>query len=95
MPRPKKQEDIVFVDELPLMGSSRGKWVVRLTPLLKARNRLARVAQLDTPTQAQDASNNLSQRKVIIPKPDHDWFFAARGCDVYAQYRGPMTKGAK
>lgn len=91
-----KQKDIdsgvQFVDKIPPKTSG-GKWVEILSPLVRNKGRYALVSTLKTPEQAQDTQNNLSQRKVLIPYPDHEWWFGARGVELYARYLGPIKKG--
>lgn len=88
----KATDDVVWVDKIPPYRSTTGKWMTKLGMLVEKRGRLALIETFDTPTQARDAQNNLSQRKVNIPHPDHEWFFGARGSELYAKYVGPYPK---
>lgn len=81
--------EIEFVDP-PLPRSTVGSaWLPTLTPLLKAKGRWAKVKEFDNPEHAHNAQSNLHRRRIRIPEPTHDWGFAARGCELYAIYRGP------
>lgn len=95
MAKPKQEQDTVrFVDELP--PKMRHKpWVERLQPLIRAPRRWAEVWTAETPYQAQDAVSNLNRRKAEIPRPDHSWSFASRGCIVFAMYGGPGRKSGR
>lgn len=98
MPRQRAPEMITieFRDPPPKGSTSGGRWLETLTPLLKTKGRWAMVKVYDNPDQANDARGNLTQRNVRIPEPTHDWSFAARGCELFAIYRGPMaSKGQK
>lgn len=84
-------------DPPPPRRSAGTTWLPWLTPLLKApyRNKWVMIKEFENPNKAHDAQNNLSQRKVTIPEPSHDWGFAARGCELFAIYRGhtkPVVK---
>lgn len=92
MPRNNRQEDeIVQKDPPPRRSGSSNIWTSILL-VLTQRGRIGKwhmVKEFDEPEQAQNAQGNLSQRKATIPYPDHDWSFSARGCELYAIYRGP------
>jgi hypothetical protein len=94
MAKPKSEDNIRFVDDLPPKGRY-SPWAERLTPLVRAPRRWAEVWTADTPYQAQDAVSNLNRRKVQIPHPDHDWQFASRGCLVFAMYGGPGRRSGR
>lgn len=93
MAKPKQDDtaDIRFVDELPARGRH-APWVERLQPLTRHPRRWAEVYQAEDPYQARDAVSNLNRRRIIIPRPDHDWKFASRGVLVFAMYGGPGKK---
>lgn len=97
MARRREQEyDIEFVDELPPKSNGKtGRWIEILIPLLSHRGKWARVRVFDSPEQAQSVAGNLRKDRVLIPEPKHDWGFAARGCEVYAIYRGPKTQARR
>jgi hypothetical protein len=77
----------------PLPQSTQGgAWISTLTPLLKHKSRWFLVKTFDRPSQSGEAQSNLTGRRVRIPEPSHDWSFAARGCELYAIYRGPFVK---
>lgn len=94
--RTEEEDPFEFVDELPPVQSTTGNaWIQTLTPLLPHKGKWARVKVFDSPEQAHGAQSNLTRRKSRIPQPDHDWGFAARGCELFAIYRGPFNaKGA-
>lgn len=94
MPRTDKVT-VEFRDPPPPKRSSGATWLPYLTPLLKTRSRWAMIKEFENPDKAHDAQNNLSQRKVSIPNPDHNWTFAARGCELFAIYRGPFKPEVK
>lgn len=83
-------DEIEFKDPPPA-GRAGRRWTTILVPLLKHKGRWAMVATFDTPEGAQGAQSNCNKRKVRIPEPDHIWEFAARGCELYAIYRGPKV----
>jgi len=86
------QPEVEFVDSLPVKGGGTN-WANRLLPLLEHPNRWALVWTSENPGQASGIQSNLHGRKLLIPEPEHFWEFAARGCEVYAVYRGrAMTK---
>lgn len=91
MAKPKIQDEVRFVDELP-PKMRYSPWVERLAPLTRAPRRWAEVFIADSAEQARDHVSNLVSRKVIIPRPDHDWQFASRGNLVFAMYGGPGRK---
>jgi len=91
MPRKKAENEIVLVDELPNKGSGVA-WTSILAPLLKHPHKWALIREFDSPQKAMDTRGNLHRRLVNIPKPDHDWVFAARGAELYACYKGPKRK---
>jgi hypothetical protein len=80
---------IEFREPGPPKSASQGAWLPTLTPLLKHKGRWAMVKEFDSPVKAHDTAGNLRKRKVRIPEPTHDWGFAARGCELFAIYRGP------
>lgn len=70
----------------------KGKWITLLEPLLKDPYR-SKWCMVQTATSVEQATNtveNLKGRKVLMPEPEHDWSFAARGLEIFAIYRGPM-----
>lgn len=83
----KDMDEVEFVEELPRSGNRAG-WTNQLLPLLKRPGVWARIWVFETPDQAYSLQSNLHQRLVKIPEPEHVWEFAARGCEVYAIYRG-------
>lgn len=88
MPRKKADESgLVFVNELPGIAGGTS-WASVLAPLVKHPERWALVREFDTAKQAMDAQSNLHRRLVNIPQPNDEWSFAARGCELYACYRG-------
>lgn len=90
---PDPLEVIEFRDPPPQGAKYQGfNWLMLLTPLLKHKSRWAMVRAFDTPDQAQSAQSNLSTRAIQIPAPTHDWSFAARGCELFAEYRGEKPK---
>src|SRR4051794_23874884 len=92
----QKPQEIEFVDELPPVArGNSGRWIEILLPLLKHKGRYARVKVFDNPEQAQSVAGNLRKGRVRIPEPSHDWGFAARGCEVYAIYRGPKNQARR
>lgn len=96
VPDPDESElNVEFVDELPARFHGGTSWANRLMPLLDKPNVWARVQIFDVPEQAYKAQSNLQQRQVKIPEPEHVWEFAARGCEVYAVYRGRHRPAAK
>lgn len=84
---PDKKEKVEFVKELPRAGGQQG-WTNQLLPLLSRPNVWARIWVFDNPEQAYKLQSNLHRRQVKIPEPEHVWEFSARGCEVYAIYRG-------
>lgn len=93
MARNRSIPEIEFVDRPPPRGEAGRDWYQRLEPLLKRPGQWARIFELETPAKAQSAQSNLSRRKVSIPEPEKVWEFAARGCSVYAIYRGGKERG--
>lgn len=81
-------DEVEFIESLPPKTGGGTSWVQRLTPLLKRPGIWARIFVADNPELASNHQSNLSRRAVRIPEPDHEWSFAARGCEVYAVYRG-------
>jgi len=80
---------VEFVTDLPpRKGGGSGKWADLLLPMLKNPGRWALIHTAETPEQANKTQSNLHARMVSIPEPTHDWQFAARGCEVFAIYRG-------
>jgi hypothetical protein len=82
-----QHDKVDFVEELPARGGQSG-WTNQLLPLLSRPGVWARIWVFETPDQAYKLQSNLYRRKVKVPEPDHVWEFAARGCEVYAVYRG-------
>lgn len=84
----KGQElDVEFVDDIPPKGGKVG-WTNQLLPLLDRPGVWARIWVFDNPEQAYKLQSNLHSRQVLVPEPEHIWEFAARGCEVFAVYRG-------
>lgn len=82
-------EDPVVAEEPPPPRSNAStRWIQRLTPLLKHKGVWHKIRTMESPEQASGARQSLTSRKVLIPEPNHDWSFAARGCEVFAIYRG-------
>jgi hypothetical protein len=77
-----------FIRELPRRGGGTGKWMVALAPLVKKPGQWALIQTCETPVHANKLQSNLHARQAKIPEPNHVWQFAARGCEVYAIYRG-------
>lgn len=75
-------------------SGNQGKWLDILSPIMKApyRAKWCLIMEFDSAISATSAQKNLSQRKVIIPEPDHDWSFSARDNELYGIYRGPFSK---
>jgi hypothetical protein len=88
-----KEQAVEFVDELPPPGRSQ-RWANRLLPLLDRPGVWAMVHTAKNPREANKVQSNLHARQVFIPEPDHVWQFAARGCEVFAVYRG-RKRGAR
>jgi|SRR6516164_5513123 len=89
----KNEQEVQFVDELPPRRyGDEGKWIHRLKPLLQRPGVWALVHTSENPLQATKLQANLHMRKVYIPEPRHHWEFAARGCEVYAIYRGKKRR---
>lgn len=86
---------VEFRDPPPARRAAGGKYIEVLAQLLTNRSRWAMVMEFDTPDKAAAAQRNLHQRKVRIPQPDHLWEFAARGCELFAVYRGPKSTPIK
>jgi hypothetical protein len=80
-------DDVEFVEDVPPKAGG-GTWVNRLLPLLSKPNVWARIWVYENPDPAYKLQSNLQSRQVKIPEPEHVWDFAARGCEVYAVYRG-------
>lgn len=87
-----EESDIEWREPPPRGAYSGTSWVVRLTPLLKRPQQWAMVKECESPELASATQQNLNQRKVNIPEPDHEWSFVARGCEVFAVYRGVKPK---
>src|SRR3954462_13425888 len=89
--QPEEEAEFLLVEELPPVQSTTGNaWIQTLTPLLVHKGQWARVKVFDDPGKAHGAQSNLTRRKSRIPQPSHDWGFAARGCELFAIYRGPF-----
>jgi hypothetical protein len=81
-------QEVEFVGETIPPRIFRKPWANRLLPLLERPGVWALVHTAKNPREANKIQSNLTQRQVHIPEPDHVWQFAARGCIVYAVYRG-------
>jgi len=81
-------QQLEFVRDLPRKGNQFGKWMEILQPLVKKPGHWALIHTCESPLQANKLQSNLHSRKLLIPEPNHDWEFAARGSEVYAVYRG-------
>jgi hypothetical protein len=98
---PRRNKDIDVEIEIrepgPPKHRVKGRWITILTPLLKQpyRNNWCMVRVFDKPEQATAAAENLSARKVLMPAPEHDWSFAARGLEVFAIYHGPKRPSTR
>lgn len=92
MPRTRNQSttDVVFREPGPPKSQYGGAWLPTLTALLRHKGQWAMVKEFDNPELAGSAQSNLAGRRVRIPEPEHDWGFAARGCELFAIYRGPF-----
>jgi hypothetical protein len=84
----RRLQTMEFVPELPRKRGNVGKWMNILMPLLKKPNQWALIWTADSPQQANKLQSNLHARMLLIPEPEHDWQFSARGQEVYAVYRG-------
>jgi len=85
-----KGQEVQFVKGEPPKKrvGGEGKWANHLLPLLDRPGIWALVWTCENIDQAMKLQGNLSQRAVFIPEPKHHWEFVARGCEVYAVYRG-------
>lgn len=96
---PTPEQEILIVGDKPPRAAREKSdtWVAILEPITKKpyRGQWCRVQEFESPTRASSAQKNCHQRKVMIPYPNHDWSFAARGCEFYAIYRGPGRPGKK
>jgi hypothetical protein len=91
-----KLQEIRFVEEPPRPRSGMsGQWMQQLDPLRSFPGRWALIYTCEHPNAANKLQSNLHGRKVLIPEPNHTWEFAARGCEVYAVYRGRKKGGEK
>jgi len=90
----REPQEIEFVGDVPppRVGGE-GRWANQLLPLLKKPNVWAKVWTFDNSEQAYKLQSNLHRRQVQIPEPEHVWEFVARGCEVYAIYRGRKRSG--
>jgi len=86
--RQDKNQVLTFVELPEKRSGETGRWASRLLPLLKHPGRWALIYTCEHPEQANKLQSNLHSRQVLIPEPTHEWQFAARGCEVYAIYRG-------
>jgi hypothetical protein len=80
------EKDLVFMEPPEKQQTHNRSWAAILQPLVENPNRWARILVMDSVSQAQRAQSNLQQRKVKVPYPDHEWVFAARGCELFAIY---------
>lgn len=89
-PAPPPQQKPVHKELPPKNNTYGGSWINQLLPLTQRANRghYFLVYTFDSPTKATSAQKNMTGRNVHIPFPDHDWTFNARGCELYAIYRG-------
>ena len=96
MPRAvRKEQSVEFVPEVPpKMGGDTGRWANHLLPLLKKPHKWALIYTCESPEKANKLQSNLHARQVLIPEPTHVWQFAARGCEVYAIYRGQKNNAS-
>lgn len=86
--KPRHKSNVVeFVDEVPPVARGQ-KWTALLLPLSKNPGRPAMIHEASTPEMANSTRGNLVSRAVKIPYPDHEWSFYARGCEVFAIYKG-------
>src|SRR5262252_6365866 len=74
-------QQLEFVRDLPRKGNQFGKWMEILQPLVKKPGHWALIHTCESPLQANKLQSNLHARMVIIPEPQHDWQFAARGSE--------------
>ncbi len=79
-------------EDPPKSATRTGAWVERLGPLLEAKGEWFRVFEAKTTNYAGTAVSQLRKREYIIPEPDHEWEFTARGDRVYAKYIGKPRK---
>lgn len=85
----ERNQEIKFVDMPPRKsGGMIGRWMQQLSPLVDNPGRWALIYTCEHPGAANKLQSNLHSRKLLIPEPNHDWEFAARGSEVYAVYRG-------
>ena len=85
----KEQQGVTFVEGPPRKRAGEtGRWIQQLNPLLKHPGRWALIWTAENAPQANKLQSNLHSRQLLIPEPKHVWEFAARGCEVYAVYRG-------
>ena len=85
----KRNQKIVFVDQPPGKNKGmHGRWMRQLSPLLDYPSRWALIYTCENAEQANKLQYNLHVRNLNIPEPNHNWEFSARGCEVYAIYRG-------
>ena len=91
----RKDQEIEFVPELPPKGGGEtGRWANHLLPLLENPHQWALVFTCNNVIQANKLQSNLHSRQVLIPEPYHEWQFAARGCEVFAIYRGKKNNAS-
>lgn len=89
----KRRIRVRFVDELPPPNTvARGVWLEWLQPLVERPGRWAVVYEAETPKRAGWLVQNLKQRRVAIPSPEHEWSFVSRGPLIYARYDGRKHK---
>jgi hypothetical protein len=79
--------EVRFVKEIPPKRAA-SKWVTLLQPLLEQPGRPAQIMIAKSTRAAQSAVDNLTRRRVIIPRPDHHWEFTSRENLVFAIYKG-------
>ena len=77
--------------------AGQGHWMEILAPLLKVpfKAKWCLIRTFPSRVSATSAQKNLTQRRVNIPEPDHNWSFSARDNELYAIYRGPYMKRKK
>ena len=97
MARKQREQGETFVTKPPpkKSGGETGRWINQLLPLIEHPGRWALVYTCEHPEQANKLQSNLHARMLLIPEPNHDWQFAARGYEVYAIYRGRKRGGVE
>lgn len=94
VPVPELVDGVEPVDEIPPKGKY-SPWAERLAPLVGNPQQPYKVWEAESDEQARQAVDNLSRRLLVFPHPDHDWAFHARGCIVYAIYKGRGRQRAR